>query len=167
MPTTREPKLTMTVEEAAETLGVSRWLGYEMAKTGELPTLRCGRRVLVPVRRLLELLGMTWDEWLASMSVGAAEEVAERPRRLAIIGRQEVAVDVERGGDVAVTEPAADRRDRRARRAEVRGDEVAEVVEADSTGTDLGAKLDEPVGDDVWSPRLFKVGVDEDERVRR
>ena len=28
---------------------------------------------------------------------------------------------------------------------------------------DLGAQLDEPVGDDVWSPRLFEVGVDEHE----
>jgi excisionase family DNA binding protein len=166
MPEIRDPKLTMTVEEAAGTLGVSRWLAYEMAEIGELPTLRCGRRLLVPVRRLLELLGMTWDEWLAIASV-AAEEVAERPRRLAVVGREEVAVDVERGGDVAVTEPATDRRDGRARRAEVRGDEVAKVVEADGTGANLRPPLDEPVGDDVWSPLLFEVGVDEHECVRR
>jgi excisionase family DNA binding protein len=49
--------LTMTVEEAAELLGVSRGLAYEAARRGELPTIRLGRRLLVPTARLLELVG--------------------------------------------------------------------------------------------------------------
>jgi excisionase family DNA binding protein len=49
--------LTMTVEEAAKLLGVSRGLAYHAARTGDLPTIRLGRRLLVPRWRLLELLG--------------------------------------------------------------------------------------------------------------
>ena len=51
-----EPRLTYTVEEAAATLGVSRGLAYEMARTGQIPTLRLGRRILVPRDALLRLL---------------------------------------------------------------------------------------------------------------
>src|SRR5829696_5683770 len=116
MQDTHRPKLTMSVEEAAELLGISRWLAYEQAQRGDLPVLRIGRRLRVPVRRLLDLVGLTWDEWLAYHS--AAEQVTERPCSLAIVGGKKVAVDVERRGDVAVTETAADRRYRGAGRPE-------------------------------------------------
>jgi excisionase family DNA binding protein len=49
--------LTLTIDEAAKLLGVSRGLAYEAARRGELPTLRLGRRLLVPRARLLELVG--------------------------------------------------------------------------------------------------------------
>lgn len=49
--------LTMSIEEAAQRLGVSRGLAYEAARRGELPTIRLGRRLLVPTARLLELVG--------------------------------------------------------------------------------------------------------------
>jgi excisionase family DNA binding protein len=49
--------LTMSVEDAAKVLGVSRGLAYEAARKGELPTIRLGRRLLVPRARLLELVG--------------------------------------------------------------------------------------------------------------
>jgi excisionase family DNA binding protein len=49
--------LVMSVEEAAKLLGISRGLAYEAARRGELPTIRLGRRLLVPRWRLLELLG--------------------------------------------------------------------------------------------------------------
>ena len=54
-------RATITIEEASVILGVSRGSAYEAARTGELPVLRLGRRVLVPVARLLELLGHTAD----------------------------------------------------------------------------------------------------------
>jgi len=38
----------LTVEEAARYLRIGRRLAYEMVKAGELPSLRLGRRVLVP-----------------------------------------------------------------------------------------------------------------------
>ncbi len=50
-------KRTMTVEEAGEVLGISRSLAYELVRRGELPSLRLGRRLVVPIRALEELLG--------------------------------------------------------------------------------------------------------------
>ena len=49
--------LTVTVEEAGRLLGVSRGVAYEAARSGQLPTIRLGRRILVPRARLLELVG--------------------------------------------------------------------------------------------------------------
>jgi len=49
------PTLTVTVEEAARLLGISRTLAYELVTRGELPHLRLGRRIVVS-RRALELM---------------------------------------------------------------------------------------------------------------
>jgi excisionase family DNA binding protein len=49
-------RLTFTVEEAAELLGVGRGTAYEAARRGELPTVRLGRRLLVPRHALEQLL---------------------------------------------------------------------------------------------------------------
>ncbi len=49
-------KLTLTVAEAAKALGISRGLAYEMAKAGEIPSIRLGKRVLVPQRALERFL---------------------------------------------------------------------------------------------------------------
>ena len=54
----KEP-LTISMEDAARLLGISRGLAYEAARRGELPTIRLGRRLLVPRARLLELVGET------------------------------------------------------------------------------------------------------------
>ena len=48
-------RLTLTVEEAGRLLGISRALAYELVARGELPSLRLGRRIVVP-RRALERL---------------------------------------------------------------------------------------------------------------
>jgi excisionase family DNA binding protein len=48
---------TLTVEEAAKVLGIGRNTAYEAAKSGDLPTVRVGGRLLVPRARLLALLG--------------------------------------------------------------------------------------------------------------
>ena len=52
-----ERRLTMTVEEAAEIIGISRTSAYLCAARGELPTRRFGRRVLVLVAPFLAMLG--------------------------------------------------------------------------------------------------------------
>lgn len=52
---------TLTVEEAGRLLGISRASAYQAARTGDLPTLRIGRRLLVPRARLMELLGESDD----------------------------------------------------------------------------------------------------------
>ena len=49
-------KLTYTVTEAAELLGIGRSAAYEAARSGQLPTIRIGKRVLVPVAALERLL---------------------------------------------------------------------------------------------------------------
>lgn len=49
-------RMTITVEEAAEMLGISRTSAYLCASRQEIPTLRLGRRVLVPVARLMAML---------------------------------------------------------------------------------------------------------------
>jgi excisionase family DNA binding protein len=51
-------RLTLTVPEAAELLGVSRGVAYEAARSGELPgVIRLGRRLLVSKAHLMALLG--------------------------------------------------------------------------------------------------------------
>jgi excisionase family DNA binding protein len=47
---------TLTVPEAAEALGVSRQQAYDAAKTGEIPTIKVGKRILVPVAAFNKLL---------------------------------------------------------------------------------------------------------------
>ncbi len=48
-------RLTLSVEQAAEALGIGRGLAYELARTGQLPVIRFGRRLVVS-RAALEAL---------------------------------------------------------------------------------------------------------------
>lgn len=48
---------TLAVEEAGRILGIGRSSAYVLARNGDLPTLRLGRRLLVPTARLRALLG--------------------------------------------------------------------------------------------------------------
>lgn len=57
MQTTHDYPATMTIEQAGKLLGLSRSSAYRAAARGELPTLRFGRRLIVPTGRLLTLLG--------------------------------------------------------------------------------------------------------------
>ena len=49
-------RATLTIEQAAQILGVGRSAAYEAARRGEIPTIRIGRRVLVPRAGLDRLL---------------------------------------------------------------------------------------------------------------
>jgi len=56
----KKAKLTFTVPEAGQLLGVSRATAYELAKQGIIPTLRLGKRLVVPriaLERLLNSAG--------------------------------------------------------------------------------------------------------------
>ena len=60
--------LVHTVEETAKLLGISRGSAYEAVRTGALPSVRIGRRILIPHQLLLEAItqqGSTEreDEW--------------------------------------------------------------------------------------------------------
>lgn len=50
-------RATCTVREAAQILGIGTWSAYEAIKRDEIPVLRIGKRILVPVPRLRALLG--------------------------------------------------------------------------------------------------------------
>ncbi len=47
---------TLSVEDAGEILGLSRGAAYARAKDGSLPTIRLGKRLLVPKAALDKLL---------------------------------------------------------------------------------------------------------------
>jgi excisionase family DNA binding protein len=53
---TDEP-LVMTVGDAAKLLGISRGLAYELVRQGVIPSIRLGRRLVIPRRRLMALVG--------------------------------------------------------------------------------------------------------------
>lgn len=63
-------RLTISVPETAALLGVSRNSAYEAARRGEIPVLEIGRRLVVPVARLLDLLGIEQ----ATAVAGSSEE---------------------------------------------------------------------------------------------
>ena len=52
-------RLTVTVEEAAHLLGISRDLAYQLVRSGKLPAIRLGRRLLVPMASLQLMLAET------------------------------------------------------------------------------------------------------------
>jgi excisionase family DNA binding protein len=54
--TTQDGRLALTVDEAAKRLGISRPSAYEAARKGELPNIKIGRRILVPIAALEQLL---------------------------------------------------------------------------------------------------------------
>ena len=47
---------TLTIPETAKRLGIGRNQAYEAAKRGEIPTIRLGKRILVPRAALERLL---------------------------------------------------------------------------------------------------------------
>jgi excisionase family DNA binding protein len=47
---------TVTVDRAAGIVGVSRASAYEAVRYGQIPSIRIGRRILVPTAALLRLL---------------------------------------------------------------------------------------------------------------
>ncbi len=49
-------KTTLTIEEMSLTLGIGRNSAYEAVKRGDIPSIRIGRRILVPTKALDNLL---------------------------------------------------------------------------------------------------------------
>ncbi len=57
MDTNKTERLTMTVKEAGDALGISRATAYMLANTGQIPTIRLGeRRLVVPRAALMKML---------------------------------------------------------------------------------------------------------------
>ena len=51
-----EARVTVTIPEAAKRLGIGRNQCYEAARRGDIPTIRIGKRYLVPLAALERLL---------------------------------------------------------------------------------------------------------------
>jgi excisionase family DNA binding protein len=54
--TTKPERRVVTLNEAAVLLRISRGSAYQAAKTREIPTIRIGRRLLVPLAALERML---------------------------------------------------------------------------------------------------------------
>lgn len=48
----------LTVEQTARVLGISRGLAFAAVRNGDIPSIRIGRRILVPRDRLRQKLGL-------------------------------------------------------------------------------------------------------------
>ena len=57
--TTDEHRLTLTVEEAGRLLGLSRGLAYEAVHRHEIPSIKVGKRLLIPRAALEKFLAET------------------------------------------------------------------------------------------------------------
>lgn len=55
-------KLLLTTNEAAETLGIGRSTLYDLIRSGKLRTVKIGRRRLVPVAALTDVIKTLTDE---------------------------------------------------------------------------------------------------------
>ena len=51
-----DEKLVITVERAGQLLGVSRATAYNLARSGQLPVLRLGHRLVIPKAALQKML---------------------------------------------------------------------------------------------------------------
>lgn len=60
---------TVTVDEVATLLGISRASAYEGVRSGEIPSVRIGRRILVPRMGLERML----TEWATVQEVEGGE----------------------------------------------------------------------------------------------
>lgn len=47
-------KLVYSMQEAAEVLGISKSYMYELARRGEVPTLKLGKRLVVPKEKFIK-----------------------------------------------------------------------------------------------------------------
>lgn len=55
----------VSLEETARILGIGRSSAYRLARTGEIPTVRLGKRLVVPtawITRTLDAAIAEWDE---------------------------------------------------------------------------------------------------------
>lgn len=62
LPPELEGKLVVDVPLAGKCIGIGRDAAYRAVAAGEIPSLKIGRRVVVPVAKLLEMLGVSAGE---------------------------------------------------------------------------------------------------------
>lgn len=99
-PVTLIRRRTYSVPEAAAILGISRAKAYECVRSGELPALRFGRRIVVPASVVDDLLGES-----------SIDQVAESRGYLRVGSMNDVRVGAERQGRVRMAEAAGNSSD--------------------------------------------------------
>ena len=72
-------RLTLTVSEAAKILGISRTQAYDAIKRKELPSIRFGRRILIPRVSFEKLIGVQNHEAAAAEEDHAGNDVPRQP----------------------------------------------------------------------------------------
>jgi transcriptional regulator with XRE-family HTH domain len=74
-------KATVTVEEYARLLGISRSAGFEAVRRGDVVSLRIGRRVVIPVPALFaQFLGVASDPDATTAALDQGDRCLNRPR---------------------------------------------------------------------------------------
>lgn len=76
--------LTLTVEQAAKLLGIGRSTAYELVHTGDIPSLRLGRRIVVPLGQIAEQVGVATHQLrrlLTTEGEAAVESLLLEPPR--------------------------------------------------------------------------------------
>ena len=61
-------RLTYTVDDTAELLGLGRTATYQAVRSGEIPSIRIGNRILVPKVALESLLESSFSKSRGEMS---------------------------------------------------------------------------------------------------
>ena len=69
----REDKLVYSVTEIAELLGIGRSKAYELVRSGTIPSLRLGKRIVIPKLAL--------SRFLAECAHQNADEADHQPRK--------------------------------------------------------------------------------------
>lgn len=71
----KSERRTVTVEQAGRILGIGRSSAFEACRRGEIPTLRIGKRLLVPIAALEKMLSGVGDD-----RPGELDDANIRPR---------------------------------------------------------------------------------------
>lgn len=72
---------TLTVEETAAILQLGRNTVYDAVRSGEVPSIRVGRRYLVPTARLASMLGLTDENEVGEPTIAADAQPPRSQRR--------------------------------------------------------------------------------------
>ncbi len=73
-----QDRLTLSVPEAGEMLGISSRSAYRAVERGVIPVIRIGSRILVPKAKLLDMLGVGPRPIAAAADDDRRREPAER-----------------------------------------------------------------------------------------
>jgi excisionase family DNA binding protein len=66
----KEATPVITVAKTARLLGVTAPTAYEWVRQGELPSIRLGGRIRIPIAKLADLLGLSHEEMFEMMGSG-------------------------------------------------------------------------------------------------